>query len=188
MANWSSPMWVGRKPRLATFTGVERAVQDRSGGDHERTHHLGRARRGRARRCGNDGRRSSCRRRPSPGREQPHRLAPGRRAVRLAGGVAAANQQFKNDHPGWNVTVQYQNWPRPPAEVRRDARGEHGTRRHRDGEHRDDEVHGGRRVRRPDARRSRRSRTRAPGSRASPRRACSTARSTACRTTPARAS
>ena len=25
--------------------------------------------------------------------------------------VAAANQQFKNDHPGWNVTVQYQNWP-----------------------------------------------------------------------------
>src|SRR3954453_4351085 len=25
--------------------------------------------------------------------------------------VAAANQQFKNDHPGWNVTVQYQGWP-----------------------------------------------------------------------------
>src|SRR5205085_445698 len=25
--------------------------------------------------------------------------------------VAAANQQFKNDHPGWNVTVQYQSWP-----------------------------------------------------------------------------
>ena len=24
--------------------------------------------------------------------------------------VAAANQQFKNDHPGWNVTVQYQSW------------------------------------------------------------------------------
>src|SRR5436190_1833356 len=24
--------------------------------------------------------------------------------------VAAANQQFKNDHPGWNVTVQYQTW------------------------------------------------------------------------------
>src|SRR3954454_12799114 len=25
--------------------------------------------------------------------------------------VAAANQQFKNDHPGWNVSVQYQAWP-----------------------------------------------------------------------------
>src|SRR3954469_7190010 len=24
--------------------------------------------------------------------------------------VAAANQQFKNEHPGWNVTVQYQSW------------------------------------------------------------------------------
>ena len=29
----------------------------------------------------------------------------------MAGCVAAATQQFKNDHPGWNVTVQYQNWP-----------------------------------------------------------------------------
>src|ERR1044071_4698034 len=28
----------------------------------------------------------------------------------LAAG-AAANQQFRNDHPGWTVTVQYQNWP-----------------------------------------------------------------------------
>jgi N,N'-diacetylchitobiose transport system substrate-binding protein len=25
--------------------------------------------------------------------------------------VAAATQQFKQDHPGWNVTVQYQSWP-----------------------------------------------------------------------------
>jgi N,N'-diacetylchitobiose transport system substrate-binding protein len=25
--------------------------------------------------------------------------------------VAAATTQFKQDHPGWNVTVQYQNWP-----------------------------------------------------------------------------
>ena len=25
--------------------------------------------------------------------------------------VAAANAQFEKDHPGWNVTVQYQNWP-----------------------------------------------------------------------------
>jgi N,N'-diacetylchitobiose transport system substrate-binding protein len=25
--------------------------------------------------------------------------------------VAAANQQFKADHPGWNVNVQYQGWP-----------------------------------------------------------------------------
>jgi N,N'-diacetylchitobiose transport system substrate-binding protein len=25
--------------------------------------------------------------------------------------VEAANTQFKQDHPGWNVTVQYQNWP-----------------------------------------------------------------------------
>ena len=25
--------------------------------------------------------------------------------------VAAATQQFKQDHPGWDVTVQYQNWP-----------------------------------------------------------------------------
>jgi N,N'-diacetylchitobiose transport system substrate-binding protein len=25
--------------------------------------------------------------------------------------VAAANAEFKQDHPGWNVTVQYQNWP-----------------------------------------------------------------------------
>ena len=36
---------------------------------------------------------------------------------------------------------------RPSAEVRRDARGENGARRHRDGQHRDDEVHGRRRVR-----------------------------------------
>jgi len=25
--------------------------------------------------------------------------------------VAAANQQFSKDHPGWDVSVQYQNWP-----------------------------------------------------------------------------
>ena len=25
--------------------------------------------------------------------------------------VAAANNQFKPDHPGWNVIVQYQGWP-----------------------------------------------------------------------------
>src|SRR5262245_26724013 len=25
--------------------------------------------------------------------------------------VAAATNQFKQDHPGWNVSVQYQNWP-----------------------------------------------------------------------------
>ncbi len=25
--------------------------------------------------------------------------------------VAAANAQFQNDHPGWTVSVQYQNWP-----------------------------------------------------------------------------
>jgi N,N'-diacetylchitobiose transport system substrate-binding protein len=25
--------------------------------------------------------------------------------------VASATQQFKQDHPGWNVTVQYQGWP-----------------------------------------------------------------------------
>src|SRR5215471_7288522 len=24
--------------------------------------------------------------------------------------VAAANQQFQSDHPGWTVDVQYQNW------------------------------------------------------------------------------
>ncbi len=24
--------------------------------------------------------------------------------------VAAANQQFQHDHPGWTVNVQYQNW------------------------------------------------------------------------------
>src|SRR5438046_9350954 len=24
--------------------------------------------------------------------------------------VAAANQQFQKDHPGWTVDVQYQNW------------------------------------------------------------------------------
>src|SRR5438128_6414366 len=25
--------------------------------------------------------------------------------------VAAANQQFQKDHPGWSVNVQYQTWP-----------------------------------------------------------------------------
>ena len=39
---------------------------------------------------------------------------------------------------------------RSPAEVRRHARGRRRARRDRDGQHRDDEVHGGRRVRRPD--------------------------------------
>ena len=100
--------------------------------------------------------------------------------------VAAANAQFKSQNPGWDVDVQYQTVGHPPREVRRDAGRQQRAGRHRDGEHRDDEVHGGGRVPGPDRRT--RSRTRARGSRASRRPGGTAARSTAFRTTRARAS
>ena len=76
-----------------------------------------------------------------------HGLAAGRRAVRLAGRRRGRdNAQFEKEHPGVNVNVQYQTWHDAPAEVRRDARGRQHPRRDRDGQHRDDEVHGGGRL------------------------------------------
>ena len=52
-------------------------------------------------------------------------------------------RQFAGKHPGVTVNVQYQTWGDPSAEVRRDARRRQRAGRDRDGEHRDDEVHGG---------------------------------------------
>ena len=42
--------------------------------------------------------------------EHPDGLAAGRRAVRVAEPVAAANAEFEKANPGWNVDVQYQTW------------------------------------------------------------------------------
>ena len=69
--------------------------------------------------------------------------------------VAAANQQFQSDHPGWTVDVQYQNWGDHLQKFDATIAGEHVARRDRDGQHGDDEVHGGRRVRRHQRRSSR---------------------------------
>ena len=57
--------------------------------------------------------------------------------------VAAANAQFKSQNPGWDVDVQYQTWGTHLAKFDATLAGEQRARRHRDGEHRDDEVHGG---------------------------------------------
>ena len=78
-------------------------------------------------------------------------------------------RQFQAKHPGHERRRPVPDLGRPPEQVRRHARGRQHAGRHRDGEHRDDEVHGGGRVREPDARRRARSRTRRTGSRASPR-------------------
>ena len=80
--------------------------------------------------------------------------------------VAAANAAFQKQHPGVDVNVQYQTWGHAPRQVRRHARRRQRPRRDRDGQHRDDEVHGGGRLPGPERRPSRPSTTRARGSRA----------------------
>src|SRR2546428_1771744 len=49
----------------------------------------------------------------SPQRAQANKLAVWLQVDAQSGWpdvVAAANQQFQKDHPGWSVNVQYQNW------------------------------------------------------------------------------
>ena len=110
MANWSSPMWVGRKPRLATITGVERAVQDRLGATMKgRTIWVALVVGALAVAAMTAGAASS-----APTARTANNLTVWLQVDAQSGwpdAVAAANQQFKNDHPGWNVTVQYQSWP-----------------------------------------------------------------------------
>ena len=60
--------------------------------------------------------------------------------------VAAANAQFQARHPGVDVNVQYQTWADHLQKFDATLAGGNAARRHRDGEHRDDEVHGGGRV------------------------------------------
>ena len=75
--------------------------------------------------------------------------------------VAAANQQFQSRSPRLDGQRPVPELGRPPPEVRRHPRRRQHAGRHRDGQHRDDEVHGGRRVRRHQRRASRSSPTRA---------------------------
>ena len=75
--------------------------------------------------------------------------------------------QFKNAAPGLGRRRPVPDVGHAPREVRRDARRRERAGRHRDGQHGDDEVHGGGRVPGPDVATRPRSRTRAPGSKAS---------------------
>ena len=56
--------------------------------------------------------------------------------------VKAANAAFQKDHPGVAVNVQYQTWGNHLQKFDATLAGGIDARRHRDGEHRDDEVHG----------------------------------------------
>ena len=95
--------------------------------------------------------------------KQDHRVAPGRRAVRLAGRRRGRERAVPEGSPRHDGRRPVPELGRPPAEVRRNARGRQHARRDRDGQHGDDEVHGGRRVRRHHARSSRRSTNSATG-------------------------
>ena len=82
--------------------------------------------------------------------QHPDRLAPGRRAVRLAGGRGCCQRSVQDPEPGLGRRRPVPDVGHPPREVRRDAGRRQRAGRHRDGEHRDDEVHGGGRVPGPD--------------------------------------
>src|SRR3954465_13268264 len=109
VANWSSPMWVGRKPRLATITGVERAVQDSLGATMKgRTIWVALVVGALAVAAMTAGARPA-----APTARKANNITVWLQVDAQSGwpdAVAAANQQFKNEHPGWNVTVQYQSW------------------------------------------------------------------------------
>ncbi len=64
--------------------------------------------------------------------------------------VAAANNAFEKANPGWTVNVQYQQWTDHLQKFDATIAGSDTPGGHRDGEHRDDEIHGGRRVHEPD--------------------------------------
>ena len=66
--------------------------------------------------------------------------------------VAAANKAFEAQHPGVKVNVQYQQWNTHLQKFDATLAGGSVPGRDRDGQYGDDEVHGGRRVRRPDRR------------------------------------
>ena len=81
--------------------------------------------------------------------QQHHRLAAGRRAVRLAERPwPPRTRRSRQQHPGVDGQRPVPAVEHAPAEVRRHARRRQHARRDRDGQHRDDEVHGGGRVRR----------------------------------------
>ena len=66
--------------------------------------------------------------------------------------VAAANAAFEAKHPGVTVNVQYQTWGTHLQKFDATLAGGNAPGRDRDGEHRDDEVHGGGRLPGPDRR------------------------------------
>ena len=82
--------------------------------------------------------------------EQDHRLAAGRRAVGLAEPRGRGQPGVRDQAPRGERRRAVPDLGRPPEQVRRHARGRQHARRHRDGQHRDDEVHGGGRVREPE--------------------------------------
>ncbi len=77
--------------------------------------------------------------------------------------VAAANQQFQSDHPGWTVDVQYQNWGDHLQKFDATIAGNNSPDVIEMGNTEMVEVHGGRRVRRHHVRQVAASRTRRTG-------------------------
>ena len=75
--------------------------------------------------------------------QHPDGLAPGRCAVRLAGCRGGGERPVQGPESGLGRQRPVSDVGHAPREVRRDARGRQRPRRHRDGEHGDDEVHGG---------------------------------------------
>ncbi len=79
-------------------------------------------------------------------REHLDGVAPGRCAVGLAGCRGGGERPVQGPESGLGRQRPVSDVGHPPREVRRDAGGRQRPRRHRDGEHGDDEVHGGRGV------------------------------------------
>ena len=102
--------------------------------------------------------------------------------------VKAANAAFQKDHPGVAVNVQYQTWGNHLQKFDATLAGGSHARRHRDGEHRDDEVHGRGSVPGPDVREGLAAELRHVARRACRVQAATAGSSTASRTTQARAS
>ena len=90
---------------------------------------------------------------------QHHRMAAERRTERLAGPRRVRQSAVRQAAPRRRRQRPVPDVADPPAEVRRDARGRQRARRHRDGHHRDDEVHGRGCVPGPHGREGRRSLT-----------------------------
>ena len=106
-------------------------------------------------RCGHSrpcarSRRGDGERRPAAGTgQQADRMASGRRTVRLAGHRRGGERTVPERSPRLDGRRSVSELERPSPEVRRDARRRQLAGRDRDGQHGDDEVHGGGRIRGP---------------------------------------